>query len=603
MESKFRHIITYMHCSVLAVVLSSVLLFACTSCSDSPEMEKLTLTETLIEERPDSAFTILSGIDKNGLKSRREKAKYALLMSMALDKNYVDTTTFDILQPAIDYYLRKGTPDEKLKTYYYQGRIYQNQGDRDNALGCFLKGLDFSKECKDSLVIARSLVASGYLYKDFFDIESCAKNYLQAAVIYKSLLDKDHEFDCLLSAINSYLHLENENITDSLISLCENFNNLDDNQRNKLTSYKLSRIIKFGTSKELEDFLENEGTNWVGNNEDILDLAHAFNKIGDNAKAQQYINYVSQNGGSVNMLKYRATCVYILSDVGNYKDALSMYVQFSQLNDSIDFLKFDQKLHTMAEKHQFEMKAQEERLAKSRILWGSICGLVLLAMVIAILILLVRSNKAKKLMAEKREQVKILENSKLKAEQEKLELEKARLGLENENLQLEHQKKVLEAENLSHRVEDLENESEALKNLLKDKDVLPEEVRRAIQIRIEMLNSLLASHITDNDQYEKSYDGWVKETTENIDDFMDSNRLAFQATHPKFIKYFEGHGLTTAEINYVCLYAIGLRGKEVGNYIKKRSHVNISSAIRKKLGIDKHDTNLGIYVRKLLKSI
>jgi len=95
----------------------------------------------------------------------------------------------------------------------------------------------------------------------------------------------------------------------------------------------------------------------------------------------------------------------------------------------------------------------------------------------------------------------------------------------------------------------------------------------------------------------------VKELTANTEDFMNSNRLAFKASHPRFIQYFEEHGLSFDEINYVCLYAIGLRGKEVGNYMKKRSHVNISSAIRKKLGIDKHETNIGIYVRKLLREL
>lgn len=157
-----------------------------------------------------------------------------------------------------------------------------------------------------------------------------------------------------------------------------------------------------------------------------------------------------------------------------------------------------------------------------------------------------------------------------------------------------------------HRVESLENESDNLKHIIETHDAseeLPVEVRKAIQIRIEMLNSLLASHITDNEQYGKSYNAWVKELTDNTEEFMDSNRLAFQASHPRFIQYFEKYGLSVSEINYVCLYAIGLRGKEVGNYMKKRSHVNISSAIRKKLGIDKHETNIGIYVRKLLKNI
>ena len=149
----------------------------------------------------------------------------------------------------------------------------------------------------------------------------------------------------------------------------------------------------------------------------------------------------------------------------------------------------------------------------------------------------------------------------------------------------------------------LENESECLKKLLDEPNEIPVEVQTAIKIRIEMLNSLLASHITNNYQYENSYDNWVKELTNNIDEFMNSNRLAFKASHPQFIQYFENHGLDNNEINYICLYAIGLKGKEVGNYIRKPSHVNLSSAIRKKLGIDKHETNIGIYVRRLLKSL
>lgn len=84
---------------------------------------------------------------------------------------------------------------------------------------------------------------------------------------------------------------------------------------------------------------------------------------------------------------------------------------------------------------------------------------------------------------------------------------------------------------------------------------------------------------------------------------MDSTRLAFTASHPKFISYLERHRITTDEINYLCLYAIGLRGKEVGEYIQVKRHYNISSEIRKKLGIDEHETNIGLYIRRLLKDL
>ena len=69
----------------------------------------------------------------------------------------------------------------------------------------------------------------------------------------------------------------------------------------------------------------------------------------------------------------------------------------------------------------------------------------------------------------------------------------------------------------------------------------------------------------------------------NKDTFMVSTKLAFAGSHPKFIKYLEERGLTDWEISYCCLYALGLKGKEVGSYIKMRSHYNNSSEVREKL--------------------
>ena len=84
--------------------------------------------ESFIEERPDSALAVLEQINKAELSGKKEKAKHALLLSIALDKNYIDLTDFEILQPAIDYYKNNGSPTEKLRTKYYQGRICQNSG-------------------------------------------------------------------------------------------------------------------------------------------------------------------------------------------------------------------------------------------------------------------------------------------------------------------------------------------------------------------------------------------------------------------------------------------------------------------------------------------
>lgn len=390
-----------------------------------------------------------------------------------------------------------------------------------------------------------------------------------------------------------------------------------------LNKHKLSYALKFGNNQEIKALIDCLDDNSNIDANVLLNIALAYNKVGNHEKAKSMLGYVN-NGEKYDTLKYLAISVPIFEDMGNYKDALAAYKNFSHKMDSINTLRFDQKAQTVEDKHNLELKAQQEAREKKQIIWESIGGFIFLIMVIIILLLLFRSNKSQKDLAIERAKISELENKQLKSEKE-MALQKARITeleneqlkydkdkaiqkakikeLENENLKAERDRKALEAENLAHRVEILENESASLKELMDSQEELPCEVQEAIKVRIEMLNALMAGYITNNDQYEKPYESWIKELTDNTEEFMNSNRLAFQVSHPRFIQYFEDHDLAVSEINYVCLYAIGLRGKEVGNYMKKRSHVNISSAIRKKLGIDKHETNIGIYVRKLLKEL
>lgn len=115
-----------------------LILLGCSS-NDGKVSEKLEKVDAIIEESPDSALYLLELIDESQLFTSKQKARYALLKSMALDKNYIDTTTFDVLQPAIDFYSKHGSPNEKLRTFYYQGRIYQNASNDEKALKSFIK--------------------------------------------------------------------------------------------------------------------------------------------------------------------------------------------------------------------------------------------------------------------------------------------------------------------------------------------------------------------------------------------------------------------------------------------------------------------------------
>ena len=158
----------------ISIIILAIFLFSCNG--HSKHWETLSQVESYIEEKPDSALVTLEQIDLFELSGKEEKAKHALLYSMALDKNFVDKTDFEVLQPAIDYYEDNGSATDKLRTYYYQGRIYQNAGNDALAMESFVKALSEGGESDDVLTQARIYFAQSKIYYSLYEWD----NFIEA---------------------------------------------------------------------------------------------------------------------------------------------------------------------------------------------------------------------------------------------------------------------------------------------------------------------------------------------------------------------------------------------------------------------------------------
>ena len=173
-----------------------------------------------MDAKPDSALVVLENIPASSVKGKEAAARYALLKSIALDKNYIDTTNFDVLQPAIDYYIKNGKPDEKLRTYYYQGRIYQNKGDDDSAMRSFMNGCDLRNRVTDSLLLAHTLVAQGTLYFKQYKINDFVHYNMEAAKLYEAIGKDILAIKSYTNALDGYVMQNNKPAADSLMSIC-----------------------------------------------------------------------------------------------------------------------------------------------------------------------------------------------------------------------------------------------------------------------------------------------------------------------------------------------------------------------------------------------
>lgn len=551
----------------LAYILSFILCLA--SCTrHSQEWEKLQDVETYIVTNADSALVTLQNIQPEKLANKEEKAKHALLLSMAMDKNYIDRTDFEVLQPAIDYYQDHGTANDKLRTYYYQGRIYQNKGDKDLSMQAFINGKELKDEMTDTLTFANLLVAQGtYLYSSY-KIEEFIDNNLQAAKLYQAIGRSYYQMTSLVNALDGSIANKEKHLADSIMTCCKSNIKEHPDYGSLMIPYVISYTITFGSEDEIRNVLNFVSDNNQLSNQAKLNIAYGYSKIGEADKALQVLESIHTENIDTTSLKYLSIKTGILEANGKYKEALSHYKRYSNTLEKRHKALFSQDLLFAQERHNLEVASLIEIQKRDRLIGYSICCAFALLSIIGAIYYRYRIGNTQKVFAEQ-------ENDRLRFEQE----------------------------NLTLKISQMESESENLKKLLSDQKELSEPITEAIRVRIEALNSLLASQISENDMYAKPYSVWIEQTLKDKDAFMDTTRLAFKASHPRFMNYLEEHGLTEAEQNYLCLYAIGLRGKEIGEYIQLKRHYHISSDIRKKLGIDEHETNIGIYIRKLMKSL
>lgn len=569
--------------ALAAAVLAVLLILFCVERQDI--VRKLDVAESVMEERPDSALDILRGINLPQYVLPADEARHALLTTIALDKNYIDTTTFAILQPALEWYADHGTPDQRFRTYYYQGVIYSNGNDLENALASYVRAHNIAG-ITDSVTLARSMYARGMVTDDLYEFDSSSEEYIGAAEIFRELNMTEWEFNSWIKALNRCVLSRNEERADSIIAVCRNIEGVSDDLKRELLYSVLTKVRVFDTTEELRNYLAEYCDDSIEDFENSLELVAAYTRLEDYDKAFSILARIDTTG-RVNQ-KYRAITVTLFDRAGQHDSALKNYRDFSAVEDSISYARMSVNTSRVLDQQDREVKWRGTIRSNKRIIWLSAVGIVALIAIIAVIFRKFRVvGKARK---------------DVEAFAERVKADNERLESKNKHLQAAHENMATEISNLSKTVENLKEELSRLKRISESNINITEEVRSVINARMDLLNPVLAAALTSNEKYTKKFQEQFAMLSANANDFMRATRLSFTALYPDFIKHLEERGLAEKEIEYVCMYGLGLTGREIGEYMNRASHVNMSSGIRKKLGLDSHSTNLSNYVRNYLNN-
>lgn len=323
--------------------ISSLLVLTACGTAQQPEINR---AENLMVEHPDSALKILQGVDVDDIGGRKNRAKYALLYSQALDKNYVDVDNDSLIRIARDYYEDHGSDLERAQAFYYYGTVANNAGDIDGAMQAYVPAKIYAEKTDDEYIKGLVYSAIGSLYHDQNSLDEATHYLIRAAKSFESIGLYRNQIISLKNVGKLY-RLNNK--PDSALYALNNAKNIALNYNDTVqlldTELKIQNIIVKNSNdkKEIEDCKMH-----------LFDIYHTLcnNSIPTSHYPLLGQIYLKQNKidsaklwltTSLNFtpkITYDNLGIYIHlanceKQVGNYKDALRFRELYSHLHDSI----------------------------------------------------------------------------------------------------------------------------------------------------------------------------------------------------------------------------------------------------------------------------
>ena len=410
--------------------------FLLVSCDNRQTKSLLQDVETYIQERPDSALRVLRKVDSLTLNTKSLRARYSLLFAMALDKNYIDTTALSILEPTVAYYERLGSPQDKMLSCYYLGRIYANRKDYPNAVIFYSQAL---RESGEYDYYHRGLIyaASADAYNASFNDEEELRNTILAYECFEKIGDKDLDLS-LYKVAQAYHNNERFDVADSLYSLV--YSGKDSTSR--LALYAMEDLVSNDLYQEKQDVERDlELLEYVAEHRGNLSLesyyeyAYLLLLAGKESEAENILSQLSNReaNGKTMEIRYR-----IAECKGQNEEALALLKSMlSHQNDVVKKKLAQSVFKAQSDYYRLtaEVSEQKSTIANQRSVIILIAGLMM-----AGLLYIVFMKRKTALIREKdrlaqavEESEKLLETVRNRAKQEKEERDKDIFDLKSRN--------------------------------------------------------------------------------------------------------------------------------------------------------------------------
>lgn len=514
------------------------------SCKDNQVESALNSAEISMNDNPESSLEVLESIDKDLLSTRKQNAKYALLYSMALDKNYIDIKSDSIIAPAVEYYECHGTKEERFLCNYYHARIYENAGDNENALlyAAKAESVDTSRVSAESKCLLYSM--KGRVYFDARKLINAIDSYKLACEYSLKAAKYRHYANYCLRLADVYMYNHDMSNLDRYIKWAGEYRSYFG--LFEIHSYSrlilLSMMENEADMQKCIDYIENYIKDYP--QYDMIQwqvIAKAYLFAGYPKKALDMLDKYAKYYDVSSNISYYGNLSDVLEELGYYERALNAQKIFAELVKEEDVKRHRSDIEVVEDRYRNELVQTRQRHYMS----------YAISISIFLITLLLYMNIKWKVQREHN-----------KRELEELQQEYAALVSLKERMDGSYQYLSGQIAKQSHT---------------------DQELMKVLGRRIKSLAAFLQKPIPDSLSKVASQ---IDDLKKNKNYIVDSIGLLYAVTYPDFISDLRAYGLTSSEIGYCCLYLLGLNIPEAGEVIGKVSSVyNVNSSIRKKIGI------------------
>ena len=348
--------------------------------------------ESTISDNPLTAYQELSDIPSEKLLSPSLRARYALLMSLAMDKSYIDVDDDSLIRIAVDYYQDGENTPHKMLSLYSLGIVQRNAGKMQAAIISFIRTKEVACKLSDYHYLGLINRNIGALYRECHDVDLELRYFRESVLAFEKEGAPRYAEYSRLEEARSLMAKGMYSRADSLLREVEVFARNNDKRllRQVLMDRAVNTMSSDSQDARLAISLYKEAEEIAGGRKETVDygtLARAYDMMNVPDSVAHYLTLTKSSAKtSLDSVHLCNTLAAIFSSHGDFRSANEQYVKGVDIHNRMVFNQEHQKMANAISEYNREEANQQSLLARNRLRMLVFLCLFIIALIIIIVL-------------------------------------------------------------------------------------------------------------------------------------------------------------------------------------------------------------------------